>query len=174
MHDKTQLITMLREEFNRWEDLLTGLSEEQITDRTLHSDWTIKDVVAHLWTWQQLSVARMEAALHNTEPEYPGWPESLDPDAEDDTDEINQWIYDTNREKPWSTVYQDWKDRFLRLLELAEAVPEKDLMNPERYAWLDGHPLALVLLGSYEHHHDDHLQPLLARLSQDGDEETAD
>ncbi len=30
MNDKSQIITAIGEEFNRWEDLLAGMSEEQI------------------------------------------------------------------------------------------------------------------------------------------------
>lgn len=166
MNDKIQLLKMLNDEFNRWKELLTSMNEEQITDPRLPSNLSIKDVIAHLWAWQQRSIARMDAALHDREPEFPRWPEMLHPDTEDNPDQTNAWIYETYREKPWSSVYGDWKTGFLRFLELGEAVPEKDLMDPGRYAWLEGQPLSLVLLSSYEHHHVEHLDPLLAWLRQ--------
>ena len=50
--------------FDRWELLLASLSEKQLTDSNLPSNLSVKDVIAHLWAWQQLSVARAEAALH--------------------------------------------------------------------------------------------------------------
>jgi hypothetical protein len=168
MSDKTQTITMLREEFNRWEELLAGMSEEQITGSKLHSNRSIKDEVAHLWVWQRISVARIEAAVNNKEPGLAWWPERFDPEAEEDLDEINEWIYETNREKAWSQVYKDWREGCLRFIELAEKVSEKDLLDPQKYTWLEGHPLILVLQGSYEHHHEDHLEPLLAWLRQHG------
>ena len=71
MNDKKQILTMLKEEFNRWENLLGGMSEEQITAPHLPSNLSIKDVIAHLRAWQQVSVARLEAALHNQQPAYP-------------------------------------------------------------------------------------------------------
>ena len=166
MSDKMQTITLLREEFNRWEQLLAGLSEAQITDPQLPSNWTTKDVIAHLWAWQQRSIARMEAALHDKEPEFPRWPAELDPEVEDQPNELNAWLYETNREKPWPRVYADWKAGFLRFLELGEAIPEKDLLAPARYAWLEGHPLSLVLSASYEHH-EEHRGWLLDWLRQD-------
>jgi len=166
MNDKKQILKMLREEFNRWEELLASMSEEQITDPHLPSNLSVKDVIAHLWAWQQRSVARMKAALHNREPEFPRWPETLDPDSEDDLEQINAWIYETYREKPWSSVYRDWREGFLRFLDFGEAIPEKDLLDPRRYAWMDGLPLSLILQSSYEHHHEEHLEPLLAWLHQ--------
>ena len=71
---------MLNEEFNRWEHLLAGMSEEQITAPQLPANLSIKDVIAHLRAWQQRSIARLEAALLDREPEFPRWPEELVPD----------------------------------------------------------------------------------------------
>ena len=80
MKMKQHILAALSEEFNAWEELLTSMSEEQITTPPLPSDLSIKDVIAHLWVWQQRSVARLEAALLDREPEFPGWPAELDPD----------------------------------------------------------------------------------------------
>ena len=164
MNEKTQIITALRDEFNRWEKLLAELSEEQIAAPNRIADMSIKDIVAHLTTWQQINVARFEAARNNKEPEYPKWPPEFDLESDDDLDKINAWIYETCRKKTWSEVHQEWKERFLRFLELAEAIPEKDLLEVGRYPWLKEYPLSAVLLGSHEHH-EEHLEPLLALLS---------
>ena len=162
---------MLKEVFNRWDELLAGMSEEQATDPSLPSNWSVKDVMAHLWAWQQRSVARQEAALRNSEPEYPSWPESFEPDPDEDVDQTNAWIYETNRDRPWPSVYADWRGGFLRLLELAEQVPEKDLLEPGRYAWMGGDPLSASLLGTYEHH-EEHIEQLLAWLGQTANNES--
>jgi len=168
MDDIKQILKMLREEFNRWEELLASMSEEQIIDPHLPSNLSVKDLVAHLWAWQKRSIARMEAARHNRKPDFPQWPRELDSDSDDNPDRINAWIYETYLEKPWSSVYGDWRAGFLRFLESGEAIPEKDLLDPERYTWMEGYPLLLVLQSSYEHHHIDHLEPLLAWLRQNG------
>ena len=89
MNDKAQIITALRKEFNRWEDLLAGISEEQITAPHLPSNRSIKDVIAHLRAWQQVSIARLEAALLNREPEFPKWLAGLHPESEDNRDKYN-------------------------------------------------------------------------------------
>ena len=168
MNDKGQLLTMLRDEFTRWDRLLSSLPEEQATPRQLPSDLSIKDVVAHLWSWQQRSVARVEAALNGTEPVLAGWPEALDPESEDDLEQINAWIHETNLDKPWPRVYADWRTQFLRFLDLSEEVPEADLMQPGKYPWLPGYPLSAVLEGSYNHHHEEHFGPLLDWLDEHG------
>ena len=158
---------MINDEFNRWEELLSSLTEAQITARKVPNGWSIKDEMAHLWAWQTRTIARLNAGLFNKEPEFPRWPANLDPNAED-VDQINAWIYETNRERSWRNVHQDWKKGFQRFVKLTEALPEKDLLDKDRYAWLGGKPLSFIIESSYNHH-EEHLEPLLAWRSQQGD-----
>lgn len=167
MNMKEHILAALREQFDRWEELLASLSEEQITTPHLPSTWSIKDEIAHLWAWQQRSIARLEAAQFDREPEFPRWPAELNPDSEGDTDQINAWIYETFREQPWPKVHPDWREGFLRFLELGQAISEKDLLEEGKYSWLEGHPLAFVLLSSYDHHQE-HLEKELAWLRKNG------
>jgi hypothetical protein len=168
MKDREQILSMLKEEFNQWEVLLAGLSEEQITTPNLPANLSIKDVIAHLRAWQQVSIARLEAAQLDREPVFPNWLAGLDPESEEDRDQFNARIYETYHQLPWSSVHQGWRDGFLSFLRLGEQIPEQDLLDTEKYPWLKGYPLTAVLQGSFEHHHDDHLEPLLAWLRQPG------
>ena len=165
MNMKDHILTALREEYDRWEDLLSILSETQITASLSPSDWTIKDVIAHLRTWQQRSIARMEAALFNREPEFPGWLPGVDPDAEGATDRVNAWIFENNRGLSWLQVYQNWSEGFLLFLEAGEGFPERDLLDSSKYPWLKGYSLADILLASYDHHQE-HYEKLLAWLEE--------
>jgi hypothetical protein len=168
MNDKKQMLSLLQDEFERWEKLLASLSEEQITAPQLPAGLSIKDTIAHLMAWQQRSIARLEAAKLEREPVFPDWPAGLDPEVED-VDAINAWIYDTYRDEPWSSVYHLWQSGFLHLMELGQAIPEKDLLEAGKYPWLGEYTLLDVLQGWYEHHHQDHLEPLVERLRQHGD-----
>lgn len=169
MNMKQHILAALREEFDRWEELLAGLSEEQVTAPLLPSTWSIKDVVAHLWAWQQRSLARVQAAVLNREPDFPKWPAGLDPEADGDTEQVNAWIYETNRARSWSDVQRNWRENFLRLLDSAEGITERDLLDGGRYPWLEGYPLAFVLVASYDHHQE-HLEKALAWINDHGTE----
>jgi hypothetical protein len=144
VNEKEGIFLSLNEEFNRWEELLASLREEQITAPMPGSNWSIKDVIAHLMAWHQVSIARLEAARLNQEPMYPDWLAGLDPESEDE----------------------------IEGLKLGEGIPEDDLMDRSKYPWLKGYNLYAVLEGSYEHHHLDHLEPLLVWLRQHGEKET--
>lgn len=163
MNMKEHILAALREQFNRWEELLMSLGDEQITAPRFDHNWSIKDVVVHLWAWQQISIARMEAAVLNQEPEFPRWVAELGEDWEENASQSNARIYETYHKKPWSEVYQNWREGFLQLLELGEPISERDMLDGDRYPWLKGYPLALILVASYDHHQE-HLEQLLASL----------
>ena len=165
MYMKTHLLAALREEFDHWEQVLAGLEEAQITAIPQPGELSLKDELAHLWAWQQRSIARMTAALTNTAPELPSWLPGVAPESEANTDQINAHIYETFRERGWAEVYQQWRDGFLHFLTISEQIPEAALLDSSRYAWLSGYSLADVLLGAYDHHQE-HLEQLLARLKQ--------
>jgi len=167
MNMKEHILAAMHEQLDRWEELLGSLSPEQLAIPLAPSPWSTKDVIAHLWAWQQRTNARLEAAAHNGEPVFPKWPADLDPNGESDTDRINEWIYQTYRNLSWSEVHQAWKAGYLHLLNLAEAVAEKDLMDDSHYTWMQGYPLVLILLSTYDHHQE-HYEKLLAWLRQHG------
>lgn len=166
MTDKAGLLGQLNEEFERWESLLARLNEQQRVAPELGGGWSVKDVLAHLMAWQQLSIARLEAARDDREPVLPDWTDGQDPEDYEQTDVFNGRIYDTYRDQPWAVVFLLWRDGFLRFMELGTAVPETDLFDTAKYPWLNGYALADVLEGSYGHHREEHREPLEALLGQ--------
>lgn len=171
MEEKQRIMTMLRSELRRWEALIASLSSAQLTTPLLPNHQSMKDVLAHLYAWQQVSIARLEAAQRNAEPVFPEWLAGLDPESETDREDFNARIHATYHAQPWSQVYQKWYAGFQWFLKLADAIPTADLLDATKYPWLKGYPLIAVLHGSYEHHHHDHLAPLLAwRQSTEGQE----
>lgn len=171
MNMKEHILTALSEQFNRWEELLASLSDAQVTAPHFDDNWSIKDVIAHLWAWQQISIARMEAGALNREPELPKWVAKLHGDWEENANQTNAWVYETYHEKPWSEVYQNWREGFLRLVESGEPISEKDLLDGDRYPWLKGYSLAFILVASYDHHQE-HLDKLLAWLQEHGSDKS--
>lgn len=161
--NKNDVMIALRDEFNQWEALLSNLNETQITNPRFAENWSLKDVVAHLHAWQQRSIARLEAALHNREPQYPAWVTQFDLDGEGEPDALNAWLYAQTRDLPWSTVHQNWREGFLRFLAFGDAMPESDLLTKDKYAWLEGYALVDVLQSSLEHHqeHAEYLETVL-------------
>ena len=136
MNMKDHILTALKEQFDQWEELLASLSEEQITTPHFDDNWSIQDVVNHLWGWQQITLARMNASVLNREPEFPNWLTSLPGNWHDAADETNAWIYKIFHNQSWVEAHKKWREGFLQLLALGEKVSERDLLDGDRYVWL--------------------------------------
>jgi diadenosine tetraphosphate (Ap4A) HIT family hydrolase len=149
--------------FAQWQELLSGRSEEQITASN-PAGLSIKDTVAHLHAWQQLSIARLEAAKHGEWPIMPDWVTGPDPDDEALLEIFNARIQATTQGLAWPHVYAQWEDGFRRCLELAESISERDLMATSPYPWLGDYALSDVLAGLLEHHAE-HLQSIIGAPS---------
>lgn len=163
--DKRELIAMHESEFETWERLLASLSTAQITNPSLPDGLSVKDTIAHLGAWQQRTIARLEAALHGHEPHFPQWPVALDEaESSDAVDRANAWILETQRDRPWTDVHQEWRKGFLHFLELVRAIPESDLRPEGKLAWVAEYQLLAGHAGSYDYHHAEHRRLLEAWL----------
>lgn len=163
MNMKDHILAALKEEFEAWDELLARLTEEEITAPRFDLNWSIKDVIAHLWAWQQISIARMEAGLYNRNPELPAWIVDAVENWEENSNQVNTLTFETQHQKPWAEIHQNWQFGFILLLQLGVAIPERDLLDGDKYPWLHGYSLASILIASYDHHQE-HLEKLIRIL----------
>jgi hypothetical protein len=166
--DKSQWLAMMRNEYRQWEALIGSLSANQIT-HVPPGDYSLNEAIGHLWAWEQLTLARLEAGLEDRELRFSLWPEPFDADTDEGTDAINANIQVLTRDIPWDRIYADWQTTFQRLIEVTEQIPEEHLMAEGRYKWLGGVPLAAAVEGAIGHHME-HLEALQAHfgLSSEG------
>ena len=153
MSSKKELLRNLRDILDAWEAMLQSNRAHEIAAHRQPAEWSIRQVIAHLRAWQQISIARIQAARLNTEPVLPEWLSGADPFyAEDHVDEFNKAIQETYVGRSWESIHQEWRDGYLRFLDLAAAIPEPVIFDPKRFPWLRGYPLSAVLEGSWDHH----------------------
>lgn len=163
--DKREVLAMHEDEFAAWERMLAGLDTAQLTEPSLPGGLSIKDTLAHLAAWQQRTIARLEGALQGHAPYFPLWPVSLDDEeAPDAVDRANAWILETNRSRSWADVHQEWRQGFLRFLDLLRATPEADMHPGGKLAWLAEYELLDADAGVYDYHHAEHRVQLAAWL----------
>ena len=159
MSVKTEIVEKIEKEYERWEEFLAGFSEAELLVLRPDSSLSIKDVMAHLMAWQQVSLARLQAGQSGGEPVMPDWLQDDDPETETRIDEVNARIFAKYQDDSWPEVYQRWKSNYLRFIQYAKDLPEEVLVDTEKFAWLNGYALKDVFLGSFEHH-DEHMEYL--------------
>ena len=168
IRNKQQMLILLENELKQWEELIADLSEDKIITAPLANAWTVKDLFAHLMAWDQLVIARLDAAKFDREPIMPEWviETPLDLDETLKLKQLNAKIHSLYRELSWEQVYQSWKANFLKILTLGKEISEADLLVTGRYPWLKGYSLMANLQGTYEHHHEEHFESFLTWIRQ--------
>src|SRR5437016_9249578 len=149
---KKQLLAEMQSEQAAWLALLDEMGEENMTQPEVAGGWSIKDIVAHITGWRRRTVLRFRAALDPTVDVTPPWPAGLNGDV--DVDEINDWIYKTNRDRPVADVLTDSREIFQQLVVAIDALSDEQLNDPQRFHWLEGEQLTGSLI--FGHFHEEH------------------
>ncbi len=160
---KTQLLTELRNEQAAWEALLDEIGEAHMTQPEVAGGWSIKDIVAHLTGWRRRTVRRFQALLKHAPDFSPPWPPELRED-----DEINAWIYESNRDRPLAEVLSKSRDVFQQLVETLDAFSEEELQDLRRVLGLEEEPVSGSLFFAHFHQeHEPDMRAWLEKVKQD-------
>lgn len=160
---KSELLNWLQEEYRQWEAFLDEIGPERMDQPGVNGDWSMKDIIAHLTGWQRSLVARLQAAQHGEPEPAPPWPAYLQTE-----DEINAWIYETNRERSVREVLDETQEVLQQFLAVIKGLPDEvriEWIEPVYYlVWLDN---KRFLAGEFfNHFHDDHEPDVCAWLAQ--------
>jgi hypothetical protein len=157
---KTELLNWLREENEKWEALLDEIGPARMDLPGVNGQWSMKDMVAHLTGWQPRLIADMQAAQRGEPEPPPPWPTHLQTE-----DEINAWIYESNRERSVREVLDESRQVFQQLLAVIEGLPDDVRIEPEWHlVWLNGKRFSASEF--FDHFRDDHEPDVLAWLTR--------
>jgi hypothetical protein len=154
-----QLLSALQNEQAGWKRLLDDIGEARMTEPGVAGEWSIKDIVAHLTGWRRRTVASFQAALHHESSFSPPWPPNLE-----EADEINAWIYAANKDRPLTDVLEESRAVFEQLVATLSAFPEAELLEPNRFDWLEGEPMSAAAF--FGHFHEEHEPDMRAWLDK--------
>ena len=163
---KFELINWLREEQQQWEALLEKIGPERMEQPGVNGNWSMKDIVAHLTGWQPRINANIQAAQRGEAEPPPPWPAHLQTD-----DEINAWIFESNRGRSLREVLDESRQVFQQLLDVFEQLPEDvriEQVHQEervyRLVWVNGQRFQPGEF--FDHFHDDHEPDVRAWLER--------
>lgn len=156
---KEHLLAELQQEYAGWKRLLDDIGEAHMTEPGVAGEWSIKDIVAHLTGWRSRTVGRFQATLKHEPNPAPPWPPQFQTD-----DEINAWIYASNRDRPLAEILHESDVVFQQLVDTLSAFPEAALLGPHRFGWMEGEPLSGAAF--FGHFHDEHEPDMRAWLDK--------
>lgn len=145
---KQQLLAAMQSEHEALEQALAGLTPEQLTRVSRATGWSIKDVLAHLWEWEQMCLGWYRAGLRGKEPAVPAegfnWAQ---------LPALNQQIFDKHHARPVADVLKAFRQSYRQMLKTATALSEADLFTLGRYAWTRQNTLGAYFVSATSSHY---------------------
>ena len=117
--DKYELLRRLQVAAEQFEALLEEIDPMQMDQPGVNGDWSMKDLIAHHTGWNHRLVDCMRAAQRGQPFPPTPWPVELE--SEDD---INAWIYASNREYSVRDVLEDMRQTHGELVAVIQALPD--------------------------------------------------
>jgi hypothetical protein len=159
--NKTELLETMQSSYAAFEALLAPLSETQLAAPGVNGDWSIKDVLVHITTWQERMSERLEGLARN---------EDVEPEPainnEEEMNAFNDATFVANRSRPLAEVQADFRASAQRLQASVALVNESDLFDPGRFARLEGEPLWKNVGGNSFWHYEEHTSMIEAWLDR--------
>lgn len=145
---KTQMLAESQKEFDALEKLIAPLNGEQMVQPGSLGEWSVKDVLAHLFEWQQMFFEWYEAGLRGEDPRPPGrgykWSQ---------LPALNKEIFETYRDAELDDILAKFRSSHKRTMDLIQELAEENLFAPGRFAWLGKHNLATYISANTSSHY---------------------
>ncbi|MBN2117151.1 MAG: ClbS/DfsB family four-helix bundle protein [Anaerolineales bacterium] len=145
---KKQLLEAVEVEHKALEGLLAGLSPAQMTQPGVVGEWSVKDVLAHLFEWQRMVLKWHTAGLQGKVIPIPAeglnWAQ---------IPLLNQRIYKTYRDMPLADVQKNFKASHKKMLKTIQGLSEEELFTRGYYAWTKNNTLGTYFVSSTSSHY---------------------
>jgi len=143
VNKKNQLLDLLSKSDQSELNFISDISDEERAAIGTSQDWAVKDEIIHIAVWKASMSERFVAARADKRP----------PDY-DDWDAVNEEIFQRHREDTWQEVLEFRERSYQQLVEQIQSFDEDDLVDEQRYDWLNGRSLwKRTIYNSYFHPH---------------------
>ncbi len=138
--DKQRLLQQLEKAWTAIEESYAGLSDSQLTEPGVMDNWSVKDILAHVTTWEEEVLKYLPLILTGGKP--PRYIQSGGIDA------FNAQMAEQKRGLALSDVQRQLDETHRRLLDYIRSVPEEHFTRETRFR----HRLRLDTYSHYPQH----------------------
>ena len=153
---KEALLQELKQSRAEWDTLVGSLDAGTLTNPGLDGGWSIKDVIAHIATWEGIAAKWFEANAQGTKPQPAPWGKDLSEEQE------NDFIYNANRNRSLQDVLDESRRVHDSVVNSVNAISEEELTK--KIEWLGDNSLADSLPGNSYEHYREHAETVRAWL----------
>ena len=158
--NKTELLEALEDEHQELVDMLEDSPDEELLEKGVTGDWSIKDILAHLTYWEGQIVTLLFQLERGVEK-----PTTIH-FADESVDTVNERWYKQSQERSLDIIWNDFKGIRKQTIRRVTELSEKDLTDPNRFAWMKGVPLIELILGDTIEHEQEHADQIREWMDQ--------
>jgi hypothetical protein len=142
---KDELLNALEEQREKFLEAIDGLSNEELIEPGVVGDWSVKDIIFHLSMWEADLIKLLWQLSQGEKPSTAYFTNSS-------VDETNAAWQEISKTRSLDQTLADFEAVRKQTYRRVSAIPDKDLIDPDRYEWLEGDPLWKWIAGdSFEH-----------------------
>jgi hypothetical protein len=145
---KKQLLEAIEIEGKALDQLLAGLSPQQMIQPGIVGEWSVKDVLAHLLEWEHMVLSWHAAGVKGKIPVTPAegfnWAQ---------LPELNQQIYEKHCSRPLDEIQKEFKSLNKKMLSTLQGLSEEELFTRGHYAWTKNNTLGTYFVSCTSSHY---------------------
>lgn len=147
-HTKALILSESEKERNALEELLQALTADEMTRPDIVGSWSVKDVLAHLYEWEQMVLRWLAASRRGETPAVPaaGYKWNQLP-------ALNETIFQTYRGRSLSEIQQLSQTSYREITATIEALDEETLFAAGLYPWMNKNNLATYFTSATSSHY---------------------
>ena len=157
MDKRNQLLDLLSKSDQSELNFISDISDDERAAIGASQEWAVKDEIIHIAAWKAIMSERFVAA--RADKSHPGY---------DDWDAVNEEIFQRHREDTWQEVLEFRERSYQQLIEQIQSFDEDDLVDEQRYEWLNGHSLWMRTIHNSYFHPQWHIALLYSRRGENG------
>jgi hypothetical protein len=145
---KSQLLSESQKEHEALEQFLFTLSTDQLTKPEVLGEWSAKDVLAHLYEWEQMVLGWLAASQREERPHVPaeGYKWSQLP-------ALNEKIREKHSSRSLDETLALFRDSYNQTMQTIESQSEEVLFTPGLYPWMNKNTLGAYFVSATSSHY---------------------
>ena len=148
------LLKVIDKERTNLESLITELTDSQKVEPGVESNWSIKDIMAHIAAWEKLAQDRINATITGNPLKYPVI------HGGDFVDEFNRKVYDSNKDVPLNEIFTDFKKSHNVFLEQIKTLDDEILSQKLPFDWAGNLTVQVIISANTHWHYLEHSESI--------------
>jgi hypothetical protein len=149
-----EILDALEDQRENFLEAIDGLSDEQLVQPGVVGDWSVKDIMFHLTMWEAELVKLLWQAAQGVQPTTAQF-------GKMPVDERNAVWGAQSKDRTLEQVIDDFAGVRKQTSRRVTAFKDIDLEDPQRYPWLNGHPLWVWIAEDSFKHEAEHTAQIL-------------